>query len=67
MNDLLGDLVAEHDAPAAVLTEVADWEQPTPAAGGTVVVGPLAEEWLSIARAFAGPPPDGRPPLRPGR
>lgn len=26
-----------------------------------VVTGPLAEEWLSIAQAFAGPPTDGRP------
>lgn len=28
------------------------------------VSGPLAEEWVSIAQAFAGPPGPGRPPLR---
>ena len=26
-----------------------------------VVDGPLAEEWMGIAQAFAGPPTDGRP------
>jgi uncharacterized protein (TIGR03084 family) len=26
-----------------------------------VVEGPAAEEWLSIAQAFAGPPSGGRP------
>lgn len=34
-----------------------------------VVEGPLAEEWMGIAQAFAGPPTDGRPagmfPTRP--
>jgi len=28
------------------------------------VIGPLAEEWVCIAQAFAGPPGPGRPPLR---
>ena len=27
-----------------------------------VVRGPLAEEWMSIAQAFAGPPGEGRAP-----
>ena len=25
-------------------------------------IGPLAEEWMSIAQAFAGPPGEGRKP-----
>jgi uncharacterized protein (TIGR03084 family) len=28
-----------------------------------VIEGPLAEEWMAIAQAFAGPPTDGRAPL----
>jgi uncharacterized protein (TIGR03084 family) len=28
-----------------------------------VIEGPLAEGWMSIAQAFAGPPTDGRAPL----
>ena len=27
-----------------------------------VIDGPLAQDWMSIAQAFAGPPTDGRPP-----
>jgi uncharacterized protein (TIGR03084 family) len=27
-----------------------------------VASGPLAEEWLQVAQAFAGPPGPGRPP-----
>jgi uncharacterized protein (TIGR03084 family) len=27
-----------------------------------VIDGPLAQEWMAIAQAFAGPPTDGRPP-----
>jgi uncharacterized protein (TIGR03084 family) len=27
-----------------------------------VAVGPVADDWLSIAQAFAGPPGPGRPP-----
>jgi uncharacterized protein (TIGR03084 family) len=27
-----------------------------------VIEGPLAQEWMAIAQAFAGPPTDGRPP-----
>jgi len=29
---------------------------------GLVVTGTLAEEWIGIAQAFAGPPGPGRPP-----
>ncbi len=29
-----------------------------------VIEGPLAQDWMAIAQAFAGPPTDGRPPLR---
>ncbi len=28
------------------------------------VVGPVAAEWMGIAQAFAGPPGEGRPPVR---
>ncbi|MCO5993440.1 TIGR03084 family metal-binding protein [Actinoallomurus rhizosphaericola] len=31
---------------------------------GLTVAGPVAEEWMSIAQAFAGPPGSGRPPGR---
>jgi uncharacterized protein (TIGR03084 family) len=27
------------------------------------IVGPLAQDWMAIAQAFAGPPTDGRPPV----
>lgn len=33
-----------------------------PTATALVADGPLAEEWLSLAQAFAGPPTPGRPP-----
>jgi hypothetical protein len=29
---------------------------------GLVATGPLAEEWLAIGQAFAGPPGEGRRP-----
>ena len=29
-----------------------------------VIEGPLAQDWMQIAQAFAGPPTDGRAPLR---
>ena len=29
---------------------------------GLVVAGALAEDWMAIAQAFAGPPGPGRPP-----
>jgi uncharacterized protein (TIGR03084 family) len=29
-----------------------------------VIDGPLAQEWMAIAQAFAGPPTDGRQPIR---
>ncbi|MET7748576.1 TIGR03084 family metal-binding protein [Micromonospora sp. NPDC005367] len=29
------------------------------------VTGPVADEWLDVAQAFAGPPGTGRPPLHP--
>jgi len=32
---------------------------------GLVVTGELAEEWMSVAQAFAGPPGPGRPPAGP--
>jgi hypothetical protein len=28
------------------------------------VTGSTAEDWVSIAQAFAGPPGNGRPPIR---
>jgi uncharacterized protein (TIGR03084 family) len=31
---------------------------------GLVVTGPVAEQWISIAQAFAGPPGPGRMPSR---
>ena len=30
---------------------------------GLVIEGPLAQDWMAIAQAFAGPPTDGRQPL----
>jgi uncharacterized protein (TIGR03084 family) len=30
---------------------------------GLVIDGPLAQDWMAIAQAFAGPPTDGRQPL----
>ncbi|HXP57166.1 MAG TPA: wyosine base formation domain-containing protein, partial [Streptosporangiaceae bacterium] len=31
---------------------------------GLVVTGPVADQWMSIAQAFAGPAGPGRPPAR---
>lgn len=31
---------------------------------GLEIEGPLAQEWMGVAQAFAGPPTDGREPLR---
>ena len=78
---ILADLAAEEAGLVADLA-ASGWDTPTPSPGWTVrlrvtqrlhrddldlvATGPVADRWLDLAQAFAGPPGGGREPTPAG-
>jgi uncharacterized protein (TIGR03084 family) len=59
----------DESAPASITGPAVDWclvvtQRRHPADTALVAHGAAAEGWLAVAQAFAGPPGDGRAPLR---